>query len=132
MIEKLDLDLEIFERVRVRAIVGITGGLYRLAITLNHRLGFPEISGCGWSGKCREERSDQQNGNISHGETLLRGFYYCSNSARSARSCGRPTARLFWISSFFPRMNTGTPSMSAATLPANASALGTPRGVGNK
>ncbi len=44
----------------------------------------------------------------------------------SARSCGRPTARLFSISASLPRMNTGTSSRIAGTLVANARSLVTP------
>src|SRR4029077_17790011 len=49
-----------------------------------------------------------------------------SKISKSAKSCGRPTARLFWINASLPRMKTGMPSSSAETLLANASSVLTP------
>src|SRR4029077_6298682 len=49
-----------------------------------------------------------------------------SKISKSAKSCGRPTARLFWINASLPRLKTGKPSSSAETLLANASSVLTP------
>ena len=51
---------------------------------------------------------------------------HASSVSRSAKSCGRPTARLLRIRAFLLRTKTGMPSSSAGILVANASSLGTP------